>query len=100
MTQVWITIFGLAAATFGIRFGGFALGRRLPRHGAWARGLRALPGCLITALVMFLLLQGGPQEWIAGAIAAGVAIVSRSLPLTMAAGIIAIWCLRQGVFGV
>ena len=94
MDNTWLVILGLAAATFSIRMAGVMLGARLPQTGAWARALLALPGCLIVALVSVSLLSGGPNEWIAGAIAAAVAILSRSLLATMAAGIAAIWFLR------
>lgn len=94
MDDIWLVILGLAAATFSIRMAGAMLGARLPQSGAWARALQALPGCLIVALVSVSLLSGGPNEWIAGAIAAAVAILSRSLLATMAAGIAAIWFLR------
>ncbi|OBY25768.1 AzlD family protein [Leisingera sp. JC1] len=94
MTETWTLILGLAAATFAVRLSGYLLGRRLPDHGPWARGLQALPGCLILSLVTYLLMQGGPQEWMAGAAALVVAMFSRSLPLTMAAGIAVICLLR------
>lgn len=94
MSETWTLIFGLAAATFAIRLSGYMLGRRLPEHGPWARGLQALPGCLILSLVTFLLIQGGPQEWAAGAASLTVALATRSLPLTMAAGIAAVYLLR------
>jgi branched-subunit amino acid transport protein len=94
MDDIWLVILGLAAATFSIRMAGVMLGARLPQTGAWARALLALPGCLIVALVSVSLLSGGTNEWIAGAIAAAVAILSRSLLATMAAGIAAIWFLR------
>ena len=94
MDDTWLVILGLAAATFSIRMAGVMLGARLPQTGAWARALLALPGCLIVALVSVSLLSGGTNEWIAGAIAAAVAILSRSLLATMAAGIAAIWFLR------
>ena len=94
MDDIWLVILGLAAATFSIRMAGVMLGARLPQTGAWARALLALPGCLIVALVSVSLLSGGTNEWIAGAIAAAVAILSRSLLATMAAGIAAIWLLR------
>lgn len=97
MTVPWLVISGLAIGTFAIRLGGVYLGQGLPRRGAWARALDALPGCLIVALVSVSLLTSGPKEWMAGAIAAGIAILTRSLPLTMAAGIAAIWLLRQSV---
>jgi uncharacterized membrane protein len=94
MTETWILILGLATATFAIRLSGYLLGQRLPEHGPWARGLQALPGCLILSLVTYLMMQGGPQEWVAGAIALTVALTSRNLPLTMAAGIAAIYLMR------
>ncbi|WP_247676866.1 MULTISPECIES: AzlD family protein [unclassified Leisingera] len=94
MTETWILILGLAAATFAVRLSGYLLGQRLPDHGPWAHGLQALPGCLILSLVTYLLMQGGPQEWASGAVALAVALATRSLPLTMAAGIAAIYLLR------
>lgn len=39
-------------------------------------------------------MQGGPQEWLAGTAALAAALISRSLPLAMAAGIAAICLLR------
>ncbi|MDC0659544.1 AzlD domain-containing protein [Leisingera sp. SS27] len=97
MTETWTLILGLSAATFTVRLSGYLLGRRLPDHGPWARGLQALPGCLILSLVTYLLMQGGPQEWTAGAAALAVALITRSLPLTMGAGI-AIICLLRAYF--
>ena len=94
MTDIWWVIVPLATATFVIRMAGAVMGQRLPQTGSWARFLKALPGSLIVALVSVSLLSGGPQEWIAGGVAALVALVARSLPLTMAVGIGAIWVLR------
>lgn len=95
MSEIWIVILGLTAATFGIRLSGVLLGQRIPQTGSWARALKALPGSLIVSLVCVGLLQGGPQEWLAGALALVTAIVTRNLPLTMAIGIATIWGLRQ-----
>lgn len=97
MADPWILTAGLAAGTFGIRLAGFALGRRLPDTGPWARGLNALPGCLVLSLVAYLLLQGGPAEWGAGAVALAVALATRSLPLTMLAGVLAAAVLRASL---
>jgi uncharacterized membrane protein len=88
-------ILGLTLANMTIRLGGYYLGAALPQRGPWARGLKALPGTLITALVTLQLMLGGPNEWAAAAVALGVAAISRSLPLTMIAGILAIYALRQ-----
>ncbi|UWQ49857.1 AzlD domain-containing protein [Leisingera caerulea] len=94
MTETWLLIFTLAAATFTVRLSGYLLGRRVPEHGPWARGLQALPGCLILSLVTYLLMQGGRLEWAAGAASLTIALATRSLPLTMAGGIGAICLLR------
>lgn len=90
-----LVIAGLIVANLAIRLGGYYLGAALPQTGPWARGLGALPGTLITALVTLQLMQGGVNEWIAATAALAVALVTRSLPLTMIAGILAIYALRH-----
>jgi uncharacterized membrane protein len=95
MDSAWPLIVALAVATFAIRLCGVLLGQRLPQSGAWARGLNALPGCLLVSLVSVALLSGGPREWGAAAVSIAVAIATRSLPLTMVAGIAAVWALRR-----
>ena len=85
----------LAAATFSTRFLGVALGRHLPESGPWTRALNALPGCLIVSLVTVMLAGGGPNEWIGAAVALGVAVATRSLPLTMIVAIAVVWALRS-----
>ena len=84
----------LAVATFSVRYLGVVLGQHVPTTGRWARALNALPGCLIVSLVAVMLARGGPDEWIAAAIALGAAIATRNLPLTMIVGIAAVWALR------
>lgn len=95
MTDTWMVITVLAIATFSIRLGGVLLGQRLPISGPWARGLNALPGCLIIALVSVLVFSGGPDEWVASAVALAAALTTRNLPLTMVAGILCVFVLRQ-----
>ena len=95
MTDTWTVVAVLAAGTFAIRLAGVLVGRHIREDGAWARGLRALPGCLIVALVSVSLLSGGPREWGAGLAAAAVAVMTRSLPLTMVGGIAAVFVLRH-----
>ncbi|GHE02970.1 hypothetical protein U879_18825 [Defluviimonas sp. 20V17] len=97
MTSAWITIAGLAAGTFTIRLSGYLLGARLPASGPWARALKALPGSLIVALLTVLLIQGGPAEWVASAIALAVALATRNLPLTMLAGLVAVAVVRNAL---
>jgi len=95
MPDIFLVTAALATATFGIRLFGFWLGRSIPAHGPWARALNALPGCLITALVAVLLVQGGPAEWIAATAAAITAYATRSLPLSMIAGIAVVLLARM-----
>ncbi|MFE3836967.1 AzlD family protein [Pseudogemmobacter sonorensis] len=94
MAEHLVVIAGLALGTFAIRFGGYLLGARIPSGGPWGRGLQALPGCLIAALLAVILIQSGPAERVAAAVALAVALVSRSLPLTMIAGVGSVWLLR------
>ena len=95
MTETWSVILALAVGTFMIRLSGVFVGQQIPKDGAWARGLRALPGCLIVSLVAVSLLSGEPREWSAGVVAIIIAVVTKSLPTTMASGIAAIWLLRH-----
>ena len=94
MTDTWTLIVMLAFGTFAIRLLGFALGARLPTTGQWAAGFEALPGCLIVSLLSVILLQGSWIECVASGIALGAAFLSRSLPITMVIGIVAICVLR------
>jgi len=94
MHEHWALIFGLATATLSIRVGGYLLGTRLPKSGAWAGLFSALPGTLIVALLTVLLMQGGQAEWFAACLSILVAILTNSLPVTMISGISAIWFLR------
>ena len=66
--EIWITVFGLGLISFLIRISGFILASHLPKHGAWARGLEALPGCLIASLVTLMMIYGSTLEWITGII--------------------------------
>lgn len=94
MTDQWVLIVGLAIGTYLIRITGYMLGARLPSTGSWAKAFAVLPGCLISALLAVIIVQGSPAEWIAASIALVIAILTRSLPLTMIAGITAVWILR------
>ncbi len=95
MSDIAFLIASLALCTFALRLGGYYLGASLPKSGAWARAFNALPGTVIASLVTMLALRGGPREWLAALISFGVALATRNLPLTMVAGIGAIWALRH-----
>jgi uncharacterized membrane protein len=93
--EPWVVILGLTVSTFAIRLSGVLIGQQMPQDGAWARGLQALPGCLVVSPVVVSLLSGGPREWSAAAVATMAAVATRNLPITMAIGIAAIWLLRH-----
>ena len=95
MSDVALLIAGLAIATFALRLGGYYLGASLPREGAWARAFAALPGTVIASLVAMLALRGGPQEWFAAMVAFALALLTRSLPIVMVGGVLAIVALRR-----
>ena len=92
--EIWITLLGLGLASFAIRLGGFLLAGRLPQTGRWARGMEALPGCLIMALVTLMMVRGSVVEWVAGVMALLVAAKTRNLLLCMLTGMIAVAVLR------
>ena len=94
MDEMWVLILGLGGASFAIRLGGYLLAKRLPQSGAWARGMEALPGCLIMALVALMIFKAGPLEWGVSAIVLIIAIVTRMLPLSMISGMAIIAVLR------
>lgn len=93
-TEIWLTILGLAIASYSIRLGGYLLAIRLPQNGGWAHGMEALPGCLIIALVAIMMLNGGIIEWVAGGTVFLVATKTRNLPISMLAGIVIVAVLR------
>ena len=95
MSDIWILIIVLAIVTLAIRVLGVFVGQRLPQQGPWAKGLNALPGCLIVSLVTVLLVEGDLNEWVGALIALAVAVFTRSLPLTMIVGILSVWALRH-----
>lgn len=94
MPEALLLTVGLAAATFAIRLGGYLIGAGLPTTGRWVHAFHALPGCLIAALVTLLLAQGDWREWTAAAIVLAVAVPTRSLPLAMLSGMVAVNVLR------
>jgi len=97
MTEQWWLILGLSIGTYSIRIGGYFLGAQLPSSGAWSRALTALPGSLIAALLAVILVHGNTADWMAASIAFSIAVLTRNVPLTMVAGIVAVWFLRTNL---
>lgn len=94
LDDIWWTILGLSTASFAIRLGGYVLALRIPHSGAWARGMEALPGCLIMALVTLMMMKGGWIEWVTGAVVFALAAKTRNIPMSMFAGIAVVAALR------
>ena len=93
--DIWITVFGLGLISFLIRISGFILAYRIPKHGAWAHGLDALPGCLIVSLVTLMMIYGSALEWITGSIVLVISATTNKPNLAMFCGIALIAALRQ-----
>ena len=91
----WIALAGMVAVTFGSRYAGLALPSDLPAF--WVRLLHFVPIAVFAALVTPSL-EGGLGEGeirVVGAVATAlVAWRTRSLGLSLAAGMIAFWLLR------
>jgi uncharacterized membrane protein len=92
---VLLTIVGMAAATYATRAGGLWLLSRLelgPRAETW---LKQVPGAIIVAVVAPGVLNQGSAEAVAGVLTLVVAARTRSLPLAMVCGVIAVVALRR-----
>lgn len=91
----WLTLGGMVAVTFGSRYAGLALRTQLPAF--WVRFLHFVPIAVFAALVTPAL-EGDLGEGeirLAGAIVTGlVAWRTKSLGLSIAAGMLAFWLLR------
>jgi uncharacterized membrane protein len=82
-----LAILGMAAATYGVRAGGFFLVQRLPASPFLDAWLRHVPGAVFVALVALALARGGPDLWAAAAVAALVSALRGNLALSLAAGV-------------
>jgi branched-subunit amino acid transport protein len=91
----WLALVGMAAVTFGSRYAGFALRSELPAF--WVRFLHFVPIAVFAALVTPSLDGdlGEGEIRVVGALATAlVAWRTRSLGLSIAAGMVAFWLLR------
>jgi branched-subunit amino acid transport protein len=99
----WIPALAVAGlATFLTRVSFIALLGRVATPPLLARALRMVPPAVLSAIILpELLLRGGAADLslanarlAAGALAAGVALVTRNVLLTIAAGMASLWILR------
>ena len=93
--EIWVTVAGLAVASFGLRLAGVIFVSRLPQSGPLARGLDALPGCLMVSLVMVMMMKGGLIEWFAGICVLFSAGITRNATVSTFLGVGLIALLRH-----
>lgn len=86
-----------AVATYSLRCGGLLLAARLPRKGRLRRGMDALPGALLLALVVPGIVEAGPWGWLAAAVTAVTAWKHGNLLLAMLLGMLTILVQRHGM---
>ena len=98
----WLIILGVAAGTYLIRLSFIQAWQWIGVPDELARALRFVPPAVFAALILpALLAPGGPVDLspgnlrlVAGALAAVVAWYSRSVLLTLAVGMGALWTLK------
>jgi uncharacterized membrane protein len=88
-------IVGMAFVTIAIKASGLLLADRLPRHGFAAAWLRHIPGAVLAALVAPAIVSGRPAELVAALVTGAVFITTKNLFAAMAAGVLAVYLVRQ-----
>lgn len=81
--------------TYGLRLGGLLLADRLPKAGPARRFLDSLPGTILLALTVPEALHAGVEGLLGLAACLLVYLRTKNLLLTMAAGMLGVWLLRQ-----
>ena len=92
-------ILGMALVSFAVKALGLLLANRLPRHGFAAAWLRHVPGAVLASLVAPALATGNPAELLAALATALMYWRSRSLLLSMATGVLAVYVARLALAG-
>ena len=91
----WIVLAGMVAVTFGSRYAGLALRTELPAF--WVRFLHFVPISVFAALVTPSLEGGlgeGEIRFVGAIVTVLVAWRTKSLGISIAAGMVATWLLR------
>lgn len=85
-SQVWLTIFAAALATYGLRLGGLLLAERLPRTGRFQRFMQALPGTILLSLIIPSAINAGPWGWLATLATAACSLRTGNVFISMLLG--------------
>lgn len=99
---LWLAILGAGVVTFALRFSFIALLGRIEIPPSLERALRFVPAAVLTAVVIPLLLlddgalnvSPGNERLLAGLVAILISWRTRSVPLTLAGGMTALWMLQ------
>ena len=92
--EVLLAFLAMGAVSYGIRAAGFLVGGRMHEHPRLRAALDQLPAAILIALVVPSLARGGPAEWLAAAVVAGLAGYVDLLLIPLAAGVVAVVLLR------
>ena len=102
-TGLFAVVLGMGAITYGLRVGSLLLAKRLPRSAWLASFLRFVPVAVLSAIVALEVFASGGQLDLsllenhrlqASVLAILVAWRSRSMLLTIAVGMAALWILQ------
>lgn len=92
-------VFAMSAVTYATKAGGFwALDRVEPSQSV-REGLDALPGGILVSILAVRLLEGGPSEWVAGAVVVAVAYRTERVLLALVVGVGTLLVVRLGTAG-
>jgi len=83
---VWLAIAAMAAVTFAIRAGGFFLMGYVPLTPRVRSIFNALPGAVVMAIVLPLVVRNGLPAWAAVAAAVAVMVLRRNDMLAVVCG--------------
>jgi branched-subunit amino acid transport protein len=99
---LWFAMAGAGAVTFALRLSFIVLLGRIEIPFFLERALRFVPAAVLTAVVIPLLIYAdgtlqlslGNERLVAGLVAALICWWTRSVPLTLASGMVALWALQ------
>jgi len=91
---VWLAIVAMALVTFMIRASGFFLMGYVPLTPRVRSILNALPGAVVVAIVLPLVVRGGLPAWVAVAASIAVMVLRRNDMLAVVCGMAAAALIR------
>lgn len=91
--DVLLAILGMAAASYALRAGGYALLRATRPPPFVQSMLTFLPGCIFVAFVTPALVDAGPSRWVAAGCVVGVMLATRNYTIAILGGVAALWLL-------